>query len=690
MFACTTTEVELEDSISVSDFEVQTTASASTVTLGVNASNALWTASSDARWCEALRGTGVLTLQIEENIGEERTATVTLTCGTATATVTINQEDGTPAPSTITVSALDVVTPATGSTVTVGVTASNDEWDATSSSDWCVVTKNTNAVTLTIAANTEAKERTSIVTLTCDDATTKIEVKQEAATIEPPVEDAISVANIDLEMPSNAGTLKLNVTATGEWSVENTASWLTATANSEGVLELSFEANEGESRNATVTLTCGEAKTVIKITQKEGVRISVSPTSLSFTPEGGTLQIGVSANVTWKASTANKDWLTVTSKNDIVTVKAKANDTDGERTGVVSITYSDGVNDSASIDVMVVQSAYVIKFLTEDVVLNNNQNTATVTFSTSHNWNASVCYAGTLWLEQVASPWATLSATEGKAGEHTLTVTFDGKSYNDRVISAVVKCGNIYKKVTITQKGVPAPATGRKVRIMTLNQKVRGNQAIAKMVTDLDIDFVAVQEIDMLNDRCGYTNQLDSLKKYTGYEGYFCKTINFGGGEYGIGILSKKAAISTRFVNLTGPESRKLFIAEYDDFVLASTHYTMTSGETNMRKYHYESAQITVKELSKYTDKPVVLGGDFNTESETDRAQALGEIMTIMDMVSDPTVPTYPNVNPNLYIDYLFFKRDAKFPFIKVDGGTISQTQTDHCPVWAEIVIFEQ
>lgn len=696
MTACDPTaglEGQVEDSIAASEVEMQAPAAASTITIGVTSSSALWTASSDARWCEAQQGTGKLTLAIEENTGEERTATITLSCGTATATITITQEDGTPVTApledAISVSDLDVVTPAAGSTVTIGVTATGEDWTAESDSEWCVVAKNDQSLTLTIAPNT-SKERTAVITLTYGEATTTIEVKQEDGTVV--VEDAISVADIDLTMPSNAGSLKLNVTATGEWSVANTASWLTATADDQGVLVLSFQANEGAERSATVTLTCGEAQTVISITQEEGVRIGVSPTSLSFAPEGGTLEIGVAANITWKASTKDKDWLTVTKKNDIVTVKAKANDTEEERKGIVSITYTDAsTNAPTSIDVEVTQSAYKVTMLSQDVVLNSDQSTATVKFEAGSAWTAKVCFAGSAWLEQIASPWATLSATEGEAGEQTLTVTFEGTDYKERVISVVATCGNISKKVNISQKGVPAPATGRKVRIMTFNQNTKGNQAIADIITNKDIDFVALQEVDEYTGRSGNTSNIETLKTLTGYKGgYFCKTINFDGGEYGIGILSKKEALSTRFVDLPGSESRKLFIAEYDDFVFASTHFTYMS-EAEMRVHHYASAKIVVEELSKYPDKPVVLGGDFNTETDINRAKTFGEIMKIMDLVSDPNENTWPNVESNdeYLLDHLFFKRDAKFPYIWTDGGAILNSASDHRPVWAELVIFE-
>ena len=675
-----------EDSISVSTFEVTTPSAASTIIVGVTANRTDWKATTDAEWCLVKKGANQITINVEENTSDERTAIIFLTCGSASANVIITQENGIVIiEDEISVSTLKVTTPSSASTVIVGVNASSDDWSAKSNTDWCGVEVGDNTITITTAENTSV-ERTATVTLTCGTATSSIEVTQEDGTII--IEDEISVADIELNMPANAGSLRLNVTATGDWSVINMAPWLTAEPDENGVLNLSFKANESSERSTTITLVCGTAETKIKIIQAEGYKIGVNPTSLSFAPEGGTLEIGVSANMTWKASTKDTKWLTVTTKNDIVTVKAKANDTEDERKGKVSITYTNAAtNAPVSIDVEVVQSAYKVVFTTEDIVLNSDQTTATVKFNASNEWTASVGFAGGPWLEQIATPWATISSTSGAAGEQTLTVNFVGNDYKDRSVSVLVKCGTLSKALTITQKAVPAPQVGRKVRFMTLNQKIRGSKAIAKMITDLDIDYVAVQEIDMFTDRNNF-NQLDSLKKYTGYAGYFCKTIDFGGGEYGIGIMSKKEALNTRFVNLTGPESRKLLIAEYDDFVIASTHYTITSSESSMCQYHLESAKITVEELSKYPDKPIVLGGDFNTETDKDRAGTFGEIMKMMDLLTDPKVCTYPNTNSDLLIDFLFFKRDERFPFRKTAGGVLDQNETDHRPVWVELELF--
>jgi endonuclease/exonuclease/phosphatase family metal-dependent hydrolase len=142
-------------------------------------------------------------------------------------------------------------------------------------------------------------------------------------------------------------------------------------------------------------------------------------------------------------------------------------------------------------------------------------------------------------------------------------------------------------------------------------------------------------------------------------------------------------------VNLPGSESRKLFIAEYDDFVFASTHFSY-SGESQMRIDHLASAKIAVEEFAKYTDKPVVLGGDFNTETDIDKRQTHGRLITIMDLIIDPSIMTWPNSLPaqkEYLLDFLFIKSNV--PYAWTNGGWVNHTVSDHCPVWAEVVLFE-
>ena len=579
-------------------------------------------------------------------------------------------------------SKMDVAVPAAASTISVNVSASG-EWNYSADVEWLLIDRLENRLTIEVEANT-AEEREATITLTCGEATSYINLYQADGTIE----DEISVANIAFTMPANASTLLVKVTANGEWTATSDASWCKAECTAEGLL-LTLEANASELRPANITLTSGEATTSITLSQEADGSIEVAPTELTFDAAGGSLNVAVNTIIKWSVKTADK-WITPTVDGDIITITAKANDTANARQGVVEVHYVDSETKLPSVIEIGVSQAALVEVSTEAIEFAADQTTAKFTIKASGDWTATPSMAGASWLNGIVPSWLTVSQSEGSAGETEITVNIQ-KSYMEREAAINVKVGKVTKQVAITQKAMPSPVAGKTVRVMTWNQNVKGNKDIADVILNKNIDFVALQEVDVNTGRSGGVDQMESLKKLTGYEGaYFCKTINFDGGEYGIGILSKKAAISTRFVDLQGSESRKLFIAEYDDFVFASTHYSY-SGESQMRIDHLASAKITVNELSKYTDKTIVLGGDFNTETDVDKRQTHGHLMTLMDLIIDPTIMTWPGTLPagEMYLlDFLFVK--SVTPYVWTDGGYINKTVSDHCPVWAELRFFEE
>ncbi|MBO5759425.1 MAG: endonuclease/exonuclease/phosphatase family protein [Rikenellaceae bacterium] len=682
MLACEPEQIEQQDFIQASKMDVAVPAVASTIRVNVSASGE-WNYSADVEWLLLDRLENSLTIEVEANTAEEREATITLTCGEATSYINLYQADGTVIiEDEITVANMEVMVPADSTTLTVGVSA-NGEWSATSDSDWCVVSTSDSGVVLTVAANTAA-ERTANITLTSGKASATIVVTQADGTIE----DEISVANIAFTMPANASTLLVKVTANGEWTATSDASWCKAECTAEGLL-LTLEANASELRTANITLTSGEATTSITLSQEADGSIEVAPTELTFDAAGGSLNVAVNTIIKWSVKTTDK-WITPTVDGDIITITAKANDTADARQGVVEVHYVDSETKLPSVIEIGVSQASLVEVSTDAIEFAADQTTAKFTIKASGDWTATPSMAGASWLNGIVPSWLTVSQSEGSAGETEITVNIQ-KSYMEREAAINVKVGKVTKQVAITQKAMPSPVTGKTVRVMTWNQNVKGNKDIADVILNNNLDFVALQEVDVKTGRSGGVDQIESLKKLTGYEGaYFCKTINFDGGEYGIGILSKKAAISTRFVDLQGSESRKLFIAEYDDFVFASTHYSY-SGESQMRIDHLASAKITVNELSKYTDKTIVLGGDFNTETDIDKRQTHGHLMTLMDLIIDPTMMTWPGTLPagEMYLlDFLFVK--SVTPYVWTDGGYINKTVSDHCPVWAELRFFEE
>src|SRR5699024_5860068 len=70
---------------------------------------------------------------------------------------------------------------------------------------------------------------------------------------------------------------------------------------------------------------------------------------------------------------------------------------------------------------------------------------------------------------------------------------------------------------------------------------------IAALIDEVNPDFVALQEVDEMTGRIAALNNgqpfsfIDSLAKVTGMKGYFGQTIDFEGGAYGIGLLTRTA-----------------------------------------------------------------------------------------------------------------------------------------------------
>src|SRR5262245_12961345 len=63
-------------------------------------------------------------------------------------------------------------------------------------------------------------------------------------------------------------------------------------------------------------------------------------------------------------------------------------------------------------------------------------------------------------------------------------------------------------------------------------------EAIAKVINQQQPQLVALQELDVHTKRSGVTlHEAQELGRLTGMQYYFFKTIDYDGGEYGIGIL---------------------------------------------------------------------------------------------------------------------------------------------------------
>lgn len=228
-----------------------------------------------------------------------------------------------------------------------------------------------------------------------------------------------------------------------------------------------------------------------------------------------------------------------------------------------------------------------------------------------------------------------------------------------------------------------------KLRVMTYNLRF-GELAtldeIASHIKSFKPDFVALQEVDCKTDRKIAAHQkgkdfISELAYKTGMFGLYGKTIKFGGGYYGIGILSKYPYIKVSKEMLPNPknsESRALleglFEAGNDTIVFAATHLDVKDASTRDLQARHITGYFR---NSKY---PVLLGGDFNAAPDS---KTISDIMVKQWVALTHGDFTFPAWSPEVKIDYLFGRPVEGWKLIRTQ--TIHSLLSDHLPVITEV-----
>lgn len=218
------------------------------------------------------------------------------------------------------------------------------------------------------------------------------------------------------------------------------------------------------------------------------------------------------------------------------------------------------------------------------------------------------------------------------------------------------------------------------VRLMSYNVRnaigvdgVMDYQRIASVIMHADPDVVALQELDSMTRRSRGRDLLASLAGATGMRATFAKAIDYDGGSYGIGVLSKQTPLSVRTVALPGSEeARRLLIVEFKDYVFACTHLSLTEAD-RMR-----SVELIGSAASGW-EKPFFIAGDWNMEPDDAALQAMQQDF---ELVSNTGLYTYPADLPTACLDYIGVMRGTARNLEVVSADVIDVPDaSDHRPV---------
>jgi endonuclease/exonuclease/phosphatase family metal-dependent hydrolase len=234
------------------------------------------------------------------------------------------------------------------------------------------------------------------------------------------------------------------------------------------------------------------------------------------------------------------------------------------------------------------------------------------------------------------------------------------------------------------------PGVPRSLRVLTYNihhgEGMDGEFDLprqAAVIASTAPDLVALQEVDQGTARAGGVNQLTELGRLLGMHAVFGKTMDFQGGEYGVGVLSRTPIVRADHHLLPGPSDREPRIA-LTVYVAIGEHgpllqFTSTHLDPGRDPVHRMAQATYLNELlAGEAHGPSILAGDMNCRAEIDVMQILGERWT--DVVMDREATGLGRVQRRL--DYVIARPPGRWRTI--DSKVVDATMaSDHRPVLA-------
>ncbi|MCE5347260.1 MAG: endonuclease/exonuclease/phosphatase family protein [Bacteroidales bacterium] len=225
-----------------------------------------------------------------------------------------------------------------------------------------------------------------------------------------------------------------------------------------------------------------------------------------------------------------------------------------------------------------------------------------------------------------------------------------------------------------------------RVKILSYNVKncvgmdgVINYQRVADIINRIDPEIVALQELDSATQRSNGVIVLNELASLTNMFPSYSASIDYQGGKYGIGVLTKEKPLGWKVVPLPGREERRsLLIVELDKIIIGCTHFSLNEED------RLASVYIVSNAFKNYS-KPVFLAGDLNSVPESMVIKSIGSYWNIL---TNPSFPTIPSHNPGKCIDYILGIKATNYSF--QTRQTIVEQEpvaSDHLPVWASIEV---
>ena len=237
-----------------------------------------------------------------------------------------------------------------------------------------------------------------------------------------------------------------------------------------------------------------------------------------------------------------------------------------------------------------------------------------------------------------------------------------------------------------------AAEKGDTLKLMTYNLRfgeLASMQQIGEYIASENPDIVAIQECDWATKRERAVHQngvkfVNELAYHTGMFGIYGKSINYAGGYYGIGLLSKYPILSYERVLLPNDgktEQRTLLIADVElpngkVITFVNTHLEVKTAEMRIEQVRF------INEYLKDCPNQIFLAGDMNATPDSEEMALLRkDWKDLTDRVF-----TYHTSKPEIKIDYIYSRPSAGVELLNTNVRE-NVKFSDHFPVISTIVL---
>ncbi len=226
------------------------------------------------------------------------------------------------------------------------------------------------------------------------------------------------------------------------------------------------------------------------------------------------------------------------------------------------------------------------------------------------------------------------------------------------ILRSLVGLGLLTLSSTLAKSDEPV-----RVRVLTYNiHHAEGTDGkldlarISKIISSVQPDLVALQEIDFNTDRTGGVDQAAELARMTGLHVAPGPNIDYQNGRYGTATLSRWKIVSHQNHQLPnfGGEQRGVLetTIQVDDgrrLRFLGTHFDHRPDE----RERLASAEF-VNELIGHIEGPALLAGDLNAVPDSATLNRLESSWT--NATAEKPLPTIPSKEPSRQIDYVLYR----------------------------------